>query len=130
MPKKILIITPFYLPNIGGAETFTHQLVQEAKKWFAITVLTFQPLAGQAKTYEENYYKRGYLKIYRMRYWIKFTHVWKGLGLKNILSIFPQMFVTTLFHLTKGKYDIIHAQGLISGLIAVLLKKVFKVKVF
>jgi glycosyltransferase involved in cell wall biosynthesis len=129
MSKKILILTPFYPPNIGGAETFAEGLCNEAKKWFNVTVLTFQPFQGRAKAYEEFYYPKGSLKIHRMR-WLLNQGAWKGISLKNFITVMPQMFFWSFVLLSKRKYDIIHAQGLISGLVAVLLKKVFKVKVF
>ena len=130
MPKNILILTPFYPPNIGGAETFTEGLVKEASRWNHITVLTFHPFQIKSKPYEEYYSSRGSLKIYRMAWWVRQSKTWQGTGWINVLSVFPNLMLVSLFLLIKKRYQIIHAQGLLSGFVAVLLKKLFKVKVF
>src|SRR3990167_2223249 len=131
MPKKILILTPFYLPNIGGAETFTYQLVQEAKKWEHVTILTLQGLRSRGKKYEEYYYKRGSLKIHRLRWLLKSQMgVWKGTPLVLSSVLVVQFLISTFFLTLKNHFHILHAQGLIGGMVAVILKKLFKVKVF
>ena len=130
MKKNILILTPFYLPNIGGAETFANELCNEASKWNHVTVLTFQPLKQTAKNCEEYYYKEGFLKVYRMKWLIKQSQSWKGVGLKNALSVMPLMVLNAILLFVKNKYDIIHSQGLLSGLVGVFLKKLFKRKLF
>jgi glycosyltransferase involved in cell wall biosynthesis len=126
MSKKILILTPFFSPNIGGAETFTDGLVKEAKKCHKITVLTFQPFNQRLP----NYMEEDSVKIYRMNWWLKQSHAWKGVSLRNALSVIPQMVWSSIFLILRNRYDIIHAQGLLSGFVAVLLKKIFKVKAY
>lgn len=131
--KKILILTPFYPPNIGGAESFIEGLTSEAKKWFKITVLTFMPLkdlSRKAAAYQENYYSKGFLKIHRMRWLLKPSKVWQGTSLKNMFSVFPKMALLSYVRCAKDDYDIIHAQGMLSALVAILMKKIFKVKVY
>jgi glycosyltransferase involved in cell wall biosynthesis len=130
MAKKILILTPFFPPNIGGAETFTEGLCDSAKKWFEVSVLTFQPFKKKAQRYEEYYYKRGHLKIHRMSWVMRHGRVWQGFGIMNLIYVFPKMFVKALFLCRKNRFDIIHAQGLISGLVGVFLKKIFGCKLF
>lgn len=130
MCKEILILSPFHLPNPGGAETFLHNLESEAKKWFNITVLTFQPFKTRSNKYEESYYSKGSLKIYRMGWWVKPPNVWSGVSLKNALLVFPKMALCSLLLMTKKKYKIVHGQGLLSGLVAVFLKKIFKCKAY
>ncbi len=130
MPKKILILTPFYPPNIGGAETFTEGLVKEASKCNDVTVLTYQSFNGQGELFEDKSQLEGRLRIYRMKWLAPPSKVWSGVGFMNLFSAMPLMAVRSFFLLLKNRYQIVHAQGLISGLVAVLLKKVFKVKVF
>ncbi len=125
MGKDILILTPFYSPNIGGAETFVEALVNEIVKDHIVDVLTFQPFNGHAKDIE-TLSSTSY--IHRMKWKIKHGKSWQGVGFKNFLSVFPKIFFGALKLNHKYSYDIIHAQGLISGLAAVILKRIFKCK--
>lgn len=120
--KKILILTPFYPPNIGGAESFVKGLVDEAKKWFGVTVITFQPFIGKTESFEVEYTAKGYLKVHRIRWGISHKTAWKGLSFRNFFSVFPKMLrVAWLLH-KDNRYDVIHAQGLISGLVGAIIK--------
>jgi len=130
LPRKILIITPFHLPNIGGAESFVDGLEEAAKKWFDVTTLTFQPFEGKAQKYEEYYYKRGSLRIHRIGWPIRHGRLWQGFGLINALIIAPRLAINASLLALHGKYDIVHAQGLISAFVGVWLKKIFKIKLF
>jgi len=123
--KNILILTPFY-GNPGGAETFTADLIKEAKKCNRVTLLTFQPFDRQL----ESFVQAGNVKIYRMNWWIKQSKAWSGLSLKNIFSVIPQMVFASLSMCIKRRFDIVHGQGLLSGFVAVLLKRIFKVKAY
>lgn len=96
------MITPFPPDGIGGAETFIRDLIKESSKHHEVDICTMK----------------------------KRKKSWKGTGAINFFSTFPAMFTKSLIMLFIKKYEILHAQGLISGLVAVLLKKVFKVKVF
>ena len=124
--KNILMLTPFYPPNLGGAETFTEGLVKEAIKCHKVTVLTFQPF----KQKSEKFYSQPNLEIYRMNWLLKQSGAWKGVSLRNILSVIPQLALKSFLLCLRNKYDIIHAQGLLSGFVTVLLKKVFKTKAY
>lgn len=126
--KNILILTPFYPPNPGGAESFAEQLAQEASKWFRITVLTFMPFRGEAPAYQENYSKKGFLKVYRLHWLIRPRGAWKGVSLSNMLLVFPKLAVCSFLLCLKNRYQIVHSQGLLSGLVGALLRKVFRVK--
>lgn len=128
MGKAVLILTPFYPPNIGGAETFCLDLVNQAKKWFNVTILTLMPFKKEAQKYEEYYYKRGHLRIHRLNWIIKHGQVWQGFGLFNFIKVFPIMFFGSLWLMLRRKFDVIHAQGLICGLVGVFLKWIFRKK--
>jgi len=127
--KNILILTPFYSPNVGGAETFTDGLVKEVSKWHDVTVLTFQPFQGHVYSYEERFTKRGSLKVKRLRWLISPKGAWKGNTAINFFLVFPKMVLFAFLNLINKRFDIIHAQGLISGLVAVILKKMFRLRV-
>lgn len=128
--RKILILTPFYPPNIGGAETFVMQLVNSAKKWFNIDVLTFQPFNKKAPKYESYYTKNGYAKIFRMNWIMRHGRVWQGFGIMNVLYVFPKMLWCAYWKCQFNNYDVIHAQGFISALVGVFLKKYFGGKLY
>lgn len=94
MFRTILILTPFNPDGIGGAETFVKSLIQEASKKHEVILCTLKP---RKKT-------------------------WKGTSLKNLFSVYPLLMFKATLAVLKHRPDIIHAQGLISGLIAGLLK--------
>ena len=131
MQKKVLIITPFYPPNIGGAETFAEALAEEACKEADVAVLTFQSFKGEGA---EISYKNG-VAIKRLHWPFKPPEVWKGTTLRNFLLVFPKILKATYLELKSAEryfdngYDVVHAQGLICGLVAILMKPFFKVKV-
>lgn len=102
MRKRVLILTPFPPDGIGGAESFVKVLIQEVSKYHEVTLCTLKPR----------------------------RKAWKGTGLDNFSSAFPLLMLYALFSQIIRPSQIIHAQGLISGLIAVLLKRIFKIKVF
>ena len=130
MNKKILILTPFFSPEIGGAEVFTEQLAKESAKWFPTSVLTYQPFRTKAPSYEEYYYSKGHLRIYRVKWLVAPSKAWRGTTLINVFLTFPRLMLKSFVLFRKERFDIIHAQGLIAGMIAVLLAKVYRCKVF
>jgi len=115
--KKILILTPFYPPNIGGAESFTQGLVDEARKHHNVTVLTYQPFKGGAPKMEVS----KNLTVYRIN-WLLPQKTWKGLTVRNFINVFPKLLWSAYRLHRREKFDIIHAQGLISGLIGAIIK--------
>ena len=98
---KIMILTPFPPDGIGGAETFVKDLISAAKKTHDIYLCTM----GKRRS------------------------PWRGTGLFNLFSTFPYLFIKAFILNVSVRPQIIHAQGLISGAIAVLLKKIFNNKV-
>jgi glycosyltransferase involved in cell wall biosynthesis len=93
--KKILIITPFYYPNIGGAETFTNDLVSEIRKHHEVRVCTID--WGSNKTF-------------------------KGVGIKQFLDVFPNLYLSARKAVQKYEFDEVWGIGLQSCVIAVLSK--------
>ena len=132
MHKNILILTPFYPPNIGGAESFTEGLVKEASQCSNITVLTYMPMGSVPSGKEQSFtYPSGSLNVLRLNGFSRPTKTWQGLNMSRAFLVFLHLFLASArLNLRREKFQIIHAQGLISGLIAVLLKKAFKVKAF
>lgn len=127
MGKSVLILTPHF-GNPGGAETFTDLLCKEASKWFNITLLTFQPFQKREPSYQETYKRRGSLKIYRISWLIRPSSVWAGTGLRNLLCTLPQLLIWGIIRCSRKKFDAVHAQGLIAGAVAVILRRFFNVR--
>ena len=97
---KILILTPFYY-GIGGAETFTQGLVEQLKKEHEVDICT-----------------------------IDVKGVWQGVGLRNFIIVFPRLLIECLKNIKRKRYDVIHAQGIISALASAIIKQFTKRKIF
>ncbi len=124
----VLIICPFFRPNIGGVETHLDRLLEYLSKNNYYTVLlTYQPLSnnlrGEKVEKGENY------EIHRMQ--------WYGMGLFDKVEtkfllvftyVFPGLFVKTLIYYLKNhkKIDVIHAHGMVAATIAMLCNFVIK----
>ena len=102
-PKKVLILTPFFPPNIGGVETFCENLFKELSKKYDTRVCTID--WGKQKTF-------------------------KGIGLWQFLDVFPRLFTRFIIRLEAGKVDIVHAQGFNAAFIGALCKKAYRYKLY
>lgn len=122
MQKKVLILTPFYPPNIGGAETFAEALAKESYKRAFVTVLTYQPFKGTAKSVE---YKYGTIR--RMN-WLIRPKKWESTSILKFFITTPKMFLYGVWLTWIWEFDTVHALGLIAAIVGVLLKKIFKTK--
>lgn len=121
--KRILILSAFFSPNLGGAETHLDDLCEYLRKnGFYVYVLTYQPLVtkirGLALEKKEN------LEVHRVS--------WFGMGwfnklepypLLEFLYLFPGLFFYTVIFCFKNhqKIDVIHAHGFIPAIITRLL---------
>lgn len=129
--KIILYITPFARPNIGGAETSVDKLMGFAvKNNYYPVLITYQPLTTFAKG-ERHEVGEGY-EIYRIKW---FGHGWFN-KLEDyfplvFLYLFPGLFIKSLIYYFGKNKDIycIHAHGLTSALIAIILSFIKKKRV-
>ena len=128
--KGVLIVTPFFPPNMGGVETYADALTEGLSKLgYTVYVHTYSPITTRNvkwKKYEE--YKKN---VYVYRY------PWVG---KDLFSRFERFPVLQFMYLTpvllirtlpwvmfnRSKFNVIHCFGLNSALIGVLFKKTFK----
>ncbi|MFC1700342.1 glycosyltransferase [Patescibacteria group bacterium] len=129
--KSVLIITPFFRPNVGGVETRFNEITKAlSKKGVENHVLTFQPLITP-EVRGERYEKEGNTYIYRKN-WIGFNLFHKLLKypvLEFLYLTVPVFWISFLFLLIrKNRLNIktVHAAGLNSTLALVFLKPVFK----
>ena len=127
----VLILTPFFSPNIGGTERQLDDLTNALDYYgHKIYVQTYSPLTVQTKWKKTE--KRG-KNIFINRYY------WYGHGLFNTLEKYqflcflyltPYLLIRTLMWLYNNhkKITTIHAQGLNASLIGVILAKLFDKK--
>lgn len=129
--QKILILTTPFRPNIGGVETHLDDLITEGVwEGFSFTVLTYQPLITKAsgKTFErgKNY------EVIRIP-WLKFNLFLKfeKYPILEFLYLFPGLFFAGIVYLFFKSKEVkkIHAQGLVAGVVGIVLGKLFNKKV-
>lgn len=129
--KKILLLTPFFSPNIGGVETYLNDLCKILiKKGFFIYVLTYQPmaLAIKASSYEEH----DNLIIRRLNWFGRkkdFFHKLKPKPLLQFLYLTPYLFLYSFYFCFRHRdIEIIHAMGATGTFIARFLHVFFRKK--
>ena len=132
MSKHLLIITPFYSPNIGGVETHLSDLVFELdKKNYHTTVLTYSPLST-ANTKWLPIEKFGkYSKIYRYKWFGgNLFHRLEKQPFLNLIYITPYLLIRSVLYLMthKQRVDVIHSHGINGAIIGIILKKLFHIK--
>lgn len=127
--NEVLILTPFFSPNIGGVETHLDDLVNLLKDQpFHTYVLTYQPLMLQTKapTIEQ----KGNVEIHRVEWIRKLFYKLEPYPLLDFLYLTPRLLIATLFFLINHpRVKVIHAQGINAACIAIILKSLFKTKV-
>jgi glycosyltransferase involved in cell wall biosynthesis len=127
----ILILTPFFSPNIGGTENQLDDLVQELDaNNFPVFVQTYSPLTTNVPW--SKFEKRGNnIKIWRYTWFGQdIFHKVEKLPLIDFFYLTPYLFFRTLFWLIFNHQRIktIHAQGLNASLIGVVFKYLFNKK--
>jgi glycosyltransferase involved in cell wall biosynthesis len=126
--KGILIISPFFMPNVGGVETHLTDLTNSlSRKNYRVFVLTYSPLTTKAKA--SKFERSRNLEIRRVS--------WIGGGLFNKLEPFPllEFFYLTpllllkslLFMMSRGgEIDVIHVHGFNAAMIGKILSILFR----
>jgi len=128
--KSILIISPFFSPNIGGVETYLDDLVTGLrKKQWKIVVITYSPLTSCLKTCF--YEKSKNLEIFRLP-WIRFNLFYRleKYSVFRFLYLFLGIFVFSFFYnfIFWKRFQIIHGHGLAAGLVSAIIGKCFSKK--
>lgn len=128
----ILILTPFFSPNVGGVETHFDDLVTELDRLgYRVFVQTYSPITTENVSWSL-YEKRG-LNIQIRRYkWFgkKLFHKIEKNPILDFLYLTPYLFVRTFFWMLfhNKEIDIVHAQGFNAAWIGGIFKKIFKRK--
>lgn len=121
---KVLIVASHFTPNVGGVETHLSGLVEALirRKWEVI-VSTYVPLARSVRV--SLFEKRRNLRIYRMP-WIGFNIVHKltPYPFLEFLYLSPGLFlITSLALLLNPDITVLHAQGLVPAVVALILAR-------
>ena len=128
--KGVLILTPFFSPNIGGVETHLDNLVSSLdEKGYRIFVQTYSPLTTENTSWKKSELLGNNIQINRYRWFGKnLFHKLESYPFLDFLYLTPYLFIRSLlFMITNSKkIDVIHAQGLNAGAIGVILKLIFK----
>jgi glycosyltransferase involved in cell wall biosynthesis len=124
--KKILMITPFFSPNIGGVETHLDDLCGYLqKRGHKILVITYKPVRRKASSIEV---KNG-LIIRRIRW---FGYKWfdklEPYPLLELLYLFPALYLYAFFFTLSNRknVDTVVTHGLIASLVGMFLKPVLR----
>lgn len=131
MARGILILSPYFAPNVGGQETHLTSLCDAlVDGGYSVDVVTYRPLTTSAP-YEARE-QRETLRIRRLpwphgawMYWVMHRTT-----VLYFLVLFPGLFLGALVHLLRHPREIgvIHAHGLVAALIARLLGPVFGIR--
>lgn len=129
--KGILLITPFFSPNIGGVETHLNDLVRELDKQnYSVYVHTYSPLTT-ANVNWKPHEKIGHIDIYRYK-WIgkNIFHKVEKIPFFDFLYLTPYLFIRTYFWMLKNhtKISTIHSHGFNGAVIGLLIQKIFRIK--
>lgn len=121
---KVLQITAHFSPNIGGVETHLEDLVNALikRKWF-VTVLTYRPLTTRVKW--KMYESSSNLLIIRIPWLPYFFYLLISLPLLEFFYLLPGLLFVTPSVLLLKNPDVIHAHGLVAGLVGVFWGKIF-----
>ncbi|MBI3963197.1 MAG: glycosyltransferase family 4 protein [Deinococcus sp.] len=139
MPDKaqgVLIISPFFSPNVGGVETHLDDLCAVlAERGCPAVVATYQPLMTQVSA--PSYECRGSVEIYRLRWPSRLPGMSQPAYYQLLtrpalafLYLFPGLFVHSLRLLWRFRrqVEVIHAHGIVAGTIAAILSWFFRKK--
>ena len=126
--KSVLIITPSFLPEIGGVETRFNDICNELdRRGYRVFVLTYQPLI--TKAHGPAYEVKGNITIYRTS-WIGFDlfHKLKPYPVLQALYLCPALLVKAVIFLIKhhNEVDAIHTAGFNAALIGRILRMFYK----
>lgn len=124
---KILQITPHFSPNIGGVETHLNDLVSAlTERKHKVFVLTYQPL--QIRTSWKIFEREKQMKVFRIPWIAGFFYKFVNKPILEFLYLFPGIFLAAPIIILFEKPKVLHAHGLVAGVVAVFWGKVFNIK--
>ena len=128
--RNILLICPFFRPNIGGVESALDTFCDVLSKDRKIFVITYSPITTNVKKYSI-YEKNNNLQIYRIP-WIGFNIFPKieKIPILAFLYLTPILFISSFIFLSlkSRDIDVIDCRGINGAFIGFVFKKIFKKK--
>lgn len=127
--KGILLLTPFFSPNVGGVEThFDDLIIALDKSHYSVYVQTYSPITTPNVKWASRQKIGQNVYIRRYRWFGKnlFAKIEK-FPLFDFLYLAPYLLIRTFFWMlfNHRKVDVIHAQGLNAAFIGKYLKLFF-----
>ena len=125
--SAILMVSPFFRPNIGGVETHLSDLTDYLnKKGHKVFVITYQPLTAKAKApFVE---KQRNLEIHRVN-WFGYNWFYKlePYPPLELLYLAPGLLLYSLFFMLRHReIDVVHTHGFIASFVGKFLKLFLK----
>ena len=121
---NILLLSPFFSPNVGGVESHLNKLIRQINlRGHNVIVWTYQPLTTPVKA--ASYEKREGLEIHRISWFgMGWFHKLEPYPAIELLYLFPGLFLHLFwFFLHRRKdVDVIHAHGFVCSLVTRLLR--------
>ncbi len=132
VPIKILHLTPFYHPNVGGVETHLTDLVSTLDpKQYHQLILTYSPITTPNTKFKSIEKNQKNIIIRRFNWFGgNLFHKLEKHPFLNTLYLTPYLLIRSIIYILyhQPKIDVIHAHGLNSALIGIVIKKFFKIK--
>ena len=124
---KILQISPHFSPNVGGVETHLDDLVSAlVERRHTVFALTYRPL--QTKTSWRIFERHKRIKIFRIPWVPGFFYKFVNNPILEFLYLFPGIFLVTPFIVLVEKPKVLHAHGIVAGIVAVFWGKIFRIR--
>ena len=125
--KGVLILSPFFYPNVGGAETHLSDLCEYLRNnHYRVYVVTYQPLTTKVRGLKLE--KKDDLEIHRIWWFgLNLFHKLESYPVLEFLYLTPWLLIRSFWFLLKSrkKISVIHAQGLNAAFIGKILSKIF-----
>ena len=126
---NILMLSPFYSPNIGGVETHLDDLVSELDaRGFTVIAHSYSPITTPGVKWESKSVIGKNSTVYRYKWFGKnLFHFLENHPVMDFLYLTPYLGarVSIFMLFNHKKVDVIHAHGFNAAFIGVLLKKIF-----
>lgn len=127
----ILLITPFFSPNIGGVETHLDDLVAELNNQnYQVYVHTYSPITS-TNTKWKAYEKYNHITIYRYRWFGRnIFHYLEKMPFFDFLYLTPYLFISTFIWMVsnQNKINTIHSHGFNGAFVGLIIQKIFHKK--
>jgi glycosyltransferase involved in cell wall biosynthesis len=130
-PLRVLVLSPFFSPNVGGVETHLDDLCAYLQKsGHGVSVITYQPLTTNVKS--EKFESKQNFEIYRIN-WVGYNlfHKLEPYPMLEFIYLTPLLFIYSFSFMVRGRntIDVIHAHGINAAFVAKLLKGLFRKRV-